>query len=91
MLATCMAMNPLEGENIIELRLGATKYCCMMRLNPRLLLFCCVRVFTLGLAEWLCKNYNKDATATKVVKDLHLWLMPSANPDGFDDKSRSNA
>jgi carboxypeptidase D len=48
------------------------------------------RVFTLALAEWLCANYGEDAAATSVVNDVHLWLLPSANPDGFERRTRHN-
>lgn len=48
------------------------------------------RVFTLALAEWLCANYGKDDAATRVVTDVHLWLLPTANPDGFARGTRHN-
>ena len=43
------------------------------------------------LAEWLCANQGKDARATRIVKDMHLFLVPTMNPDGFDRHQRANA
>jgi carboxypeptidase D len=48
------------------------------------------RVLTLALAEWLCANYKKDAAASRLVDSVHLWLLPTANPDGFAAHSRGN-
>ena len=35
------------------------------------------------LAEWLCENNGKDARATQLVRDFHIYLMPTMNPDGY--------
>jgi carboxypeptidase D len=43
------------------------------------------------LAEWLCANNGKDARATRMVRDMHLFLIPTMNPDGFDARQRENA
>lgn len=33
------------------------------------------------LAEWLCDNWQGgDERATRIVKDMHLYLMPTMNP-----------
>jgi carboxypeptidase D len=43
------------------------------------------------LAEWLCANNGKDERATRLVRDTHLFLVPTMNPDGFDARRRYNA
>ena len=43
------------------------------------------------LAEWLCANNGKDARATRLVKDAHIYLVPTMNPDGFARHTRANA
>eukprot|EP00887_Chlorella_sp_A99_P003980 scaffold11.g3980.t1 len=48
------------------------------------------RVFTLALAEWLCANYKTDPEAGRIVARLHLWLVPSMNPDAFVARKREN-
>ncbi|GAB4822565.1 hypothetical protein N2152v2_009611 [Parachlorella kessleri] len=48
------------------------------------------RVLSLALAEWLCANYKTHSQAQRIVNDLHLYIMPSMNPDGFVAKSREN-
>lgn len=49
------------------------------------------RVVSLGMAEWLCENHQKDETASDIVSNMHLWILPDMNPDGFKLKSRYNA
>jgi carboxypeptidase D len=49
------------------------------------------RTLDAGLAEWLCANYQTDATAKKIVDGVHLYLLPSLNPDGYAAKERNNA
>lgn len=49
------------------------------------------RELLLLLGDWLCENYMKDPLATLIVKDVHLHLLPSMNPDGFKLRSRNNA
>uniref|UniRef100_A0A383VL25 Peptidase M14 domain-containing protein n=1 Tax=Tetradesmus obliquus TaxID=3088 RepID=A0A383VL25_TETOB len=43
------------------------------------------------LAEWLCENYQTDERATRMVRDMHLFIMPTMNPDGFTRSQRYNA
>jgi carboxypeptidase D len=43
------------------------------------------------LAEWLCAKNGKDERATRLVRDAHIFLIPTMNPDGFASRSRSNA
>ncbi|GBF96908.1 carboxypeptidase D [Raphidocelis subcapitata] len=42
------------------------------------------------LAEWLCANNGKDPRATRLVRDAHLFLVPTMNPDGFAARWRGN-
>lgn len=49
------------------------------------------RVLLLALAEWLCANYDSDDRAKKLMDGLHLYLMPSMNPDGFAANRRENS
>lgn len=48
------------------------------------------RQLLLMLARWLCDNVATNSTARALVQDMHLFLMPTANPDGFEKKARSN-
>ena len=43
-----------------------------------------------ALAEWLCANYKTDAVAGRIVSSMHLFLLPSMNPDGFLKSVREN-
>jgi len=43
------------------------------------------------LAEWLCAKNGRDERATKLVRDTHLFLIPTMNPDGFAKHTRENA
>jgi carboxypeptidase D len=50
------------------------------------------RVLLAQLAEHICSGYKQqDKLAQRVVRDMHLFLMPSMNPDGFELKKRNNA
>jgi len=49
------------------------------------------RIISMGMAEWICENYKKDDLAKSIVRKLHLWILPSMNPDGFEIKSRHNS
>lgn len=49
------------------------------------------RELLLHFADWLCSNYMKDPLATLIVKNVHLHLLPSMNPDGFAMRQRGNA
>ncbi|KAL7085636.1 hypothetical protein ACP275_14G292300 [Erythranthe tilingii] len=49
------------------------------------------RELLLLLANWLCDNYMKDPLATLIVKDVHLHILPSMNPDGYSLRRRGNA
>nr|GMC55191.1 carboxypeptidase SOL1 [Ipomoea batatas] len=43
------------------------------------------------LANWICDNYMKDPLATLIVDNVHLHILPSMNPDGFQKRRRVNA
>ncbi|KAG6518238.1 hypothetical protein ZIOFF_021642 [Zingiber officinale] len=43
------------------------------------------------LANWLCDNYMKDPLATLIIKNIHLHILPTMNPDGFALRRRGNA
>ncbi|KAF9609372.1 hypothetical protein IFM89_015669 [Coptis chinensis] len=49
------------------------------------------RELLLLLANWLCDNYNKDPLATLIIKNTHLHILPTMNPDGFSLRKRGNA
>lgn len=37
----------------------------------------------IGLARWLCDEYQTNNKAKRIVEGMHMFLMPSMNPDGF--------
>ncbi|KAF6146373.1 hypothetical protein GIB67_020467 [Kingdonia uniflora] len=50
------------------------------------------RELLMKLAYWLCDNYyKKDPLATLIVKNVHLHILPTMNPDGFSLRIRGNA
>lgn len=50
----------------------------------------CCRQLLLTLAEWLCEHHNTDARAARIIQGMHLFLVPTVNPDGFASKARGN-
>lgn len=48
------------------------------------------RQLLMGLAEWLCQYRTTDDRAAQIVNDMHLYIVPSVNPDGFEHKLRHN-
>uniref|UniRef100_A0A7S3QMS3 Peptidase M14 domain-containing protein n=1 Tax=Dunaliella tertiolecta TaxID=3047 RepID=A0A7S3QMS3_DUNTE len=48
------------------------------------------RQLLLALAEKLCTEYPSNSLVKKVVDSLHLFLIPTINPDGFRMKHREN-
>ena len=48
------------------------------------------RQIILAFAEWLCEYSRTNDDAVKIIKNMHLYLMPSSNPDGFHHKNRTN-
>ncbi|KAK9814699.1 hypothetical protein WJX72_010093 [[Myrmecia] bisecta] len=49
------------------------------------------RQLLLGLAEWLCIHHATDERAKRIVTEMHLYLLPTINPDGFTHKRRENS
>ena len=49
------------------------------------------REFSIYLIEWLCENYGILDRATNLVDNTAIFIMPSMNPDGFENGSRYNA
>uniref|UniRef100_A0A803MTA0 Peptidase M14 domain-containing protein n=1 Tax=Chenopodium quinoa TaxID=63459 RepID=A0A803MTA0_CHEQI len=49
------------------------------------------RELLIRLANWLCDNHVKDPLATFIVKNVHLHILPSMNPDGYALRKRGNA
>lgn len=49
------------------------------------------RQFLLALAEWLCASYPADPQAKRIIDDMHLVLVPTANPDGYTVMKRENS
>ncbi|XP_071923773.1 carboxypeptidase SOL1-like isoform X2 [Coffea arabica] len=49
------------------------------------------RELLLHLANWLCDNYMQHPLATLIVNNVHLHILPSLNPDGFQSRLRGNA
>eukprot|EP00208_Stichococcus_sp_RCC1054_P000069 CAMPEP_0206143764 /NCGR_PEP_ID=MMETSP1473-20131121/21729_1 /ASSEMBLY_ACC=CAM_ASM_001109 /TAXON_ID=1461547 /ORGANISM="Stichococcus sp, Strain RCC1054" /LENGTH=569 /DNA_ID=CAMNT_0053539315 /DNA_START=81 /DNA_END=1787 /DNA_ORIENTATION=- len=48
------------------------------------------RQLLLGLAEWLCARKDQDFEAARMLESIELHLMPTANPDGFENHLRNN-
>lgn len=69
---------------------AASAHGCARRCLPNAACRTARRVLALALAEWLCANHETDSKASRLVKDLHLFLMPTMNPDGFAAKTREN-
>lgn len=54
---------------------------------------CCFHLFRqllLKLASWLCNNYESNHKAKRIVDEMHLFLMPTMNPDGYKSWRREN-
>ncbi|KMT19605.1 hypothetical protein BVRB_1g012210 [Beta vulgaris subsp. vulgaris] len=49
------------------------------------------RELLIRLANWLCDNHVTDPLAKLIVKNVHLHLLPSMNPDGYALRKRGNA
>jgi len=49
------------------------------------------RELSLYLIEWLVSNYGINQRATDLVNNIDIFIMPSMNPDGFENGSRYNA
>jgi len=49
------------------------------------------RELCLYLIEWLVNGYGNNDRATDIVDNTSIFIMPSMNPDGFENGSRYNA
>ena len=49
------------------------------------------RELSLYLIEWLVSNYEINPRATDLINNTDIYIMPSMNPDGFENGSRYNA
>ena len=49
------------------------------------------RELCLYLIEWLVNGYGNNDRATNIVDNTSIFIMPSMNPDGFENGSRYNA
>eukprot|EP00899_Mesostigma_viride_P008165 jgi/Mesvir1/1734/Mv21186-RA.1 len=49
------------------------------------------RQLLLAFAEYLCGQYGVDDEVTRLVRGLHVFLLPALNPDGFKRHTRGNA
>ena len=43
------------------------------------------RELCLYLMDYLCKNYNKDALIYYLINNTRIFILPSLNPDGFEN------
>ncbi|CAN9511599.1 unnamed protein product [Ophioblennius macclurei] len=43
------------------------------------------RELLLNLIEYLCRNYGSDPEVTRLVNTTRIHIMPSMNPDGYDE------
>ncbi|KAF5842639.1 hypothetical protein DUNSADRAFT_6109 [Dunaliella salina] len=48
------------------------------------------RQLLLALAEKICTEYSSNSLVKKLVDNLHLFLIPTINPDGFRMRRREN-
>ena len=49
------------------------------------------RELSLYLIEWLVQGYGNNDRATNIINNTDVFIMPSMNPDGFENGSRYNA
>ncbi|SVD12455.1 uncharacterized protein METZ01_LOCUS365309, partial [marine metagenome] len=49
------------------------------------------RELSLYLIQWLVEGYGSDPRATDIINNTDVFIMPSMNPDGFENGSRYNA
>nr|XP_022908553.1 carboxypeptidase D-like [Onthophagus taurus] len=43
------------------------------------------RMLVIFMAQYLLDNYGRDERVTKLVNNTEIYLMPSMNPDGYED------
>ena len=49
------------------------------------------RELSLYLIEWLVSGYGNNQRATDLINNTDIFIMPTMNPDGFENGSRYNA
>jgi carboxypeptidase D len=49
------------------------------------------RELSLYLIEWLVEGYGNNQRATDLINNTDIFIMPTMNPDGFENGSRYNA
>ena len=49
------------------------------------------RELSLYLIQWLVEEYGVSSRATDLINNTAIFIMPSMNPDGFENGSRYNA
>lgn len=49
------------------------------------------RELLIGLARHLTENYETDLRIKKIVDNTDIYLVPSINPDGYENESRYNS
>merc|ERR1712013_519247 len=42
----------------------------------------------LALARYLLQNYERDPRVRKIVSETDIHIMPSLNPDGFENATK---
>ena len=48
------------------------------------------RELCIYLIDFICKNYNLDDNLKKIVNNTNIFIMPSLNPDGFENRDYLN-
>ena len=48
------------------------------------------RQVLLAFAEYLCQHQSTNEHAQRIVENMNVFLLPSANPDGFEAMTREN-
>lgn len=48
------------------------------------------RELLINLIRYLCVNYDSDVAVRDIVDNVDLWVMPSMNPDGYQQFQRAN-
>ena len=74
------------SENVAERRLGKPmfKYVANMHGDETI-----GRELMIYLAQYLLRNYGVDERVTHIVNTTDIFLMPSLNPDGFEESQVS--